>query len=270
MKAIQNQMRKRYKRYGLNTDIFGNFLFIKRIIIFILGFFTYNRYNGFNELKITGTEHLVDLPDTHVLIVSNHQTYFADVFAMYHVFCSVKNGFINSIQNPVYLLNPKLNLYYVAARETMNKGLLPKLFKYTGAVTVKRSWRNAGQAVQRTIDRKDPENIEKALRDGWVITFPQGTTKAFTPGRKGTANIIKRNRPIVVPVVIDGFRRAYGKKGIVLKKRGVVQTMRFKPPLEVDYERESVREILSKVMDAIEQSSDFLRVKPREDSETRD
>lgn len=260
-------MKKKYKRYGFNTDIFGNFLWIKRLIIFVFGSFTYNRYNGFNELKISGTEHLVDLPDTNVLIVSNHQTYFADVFAMYHVFCSVKNGYINTIKNPIYLLNPKLNLYYVAAKETMNKGLLPKIFKYTGAVTIKRSWRSAGQAVQRTIDRKDPENIEKALSDGWVITFPQGTTKAFTPGRKGTANIIKRTKPVVVPVVIDGFRRAYGKKGIVLKKKGVVQTMRFKPPLVFDYEKEGVQEILNKVMDAIEQSPEFLKVKPKDEEE---
>lgn len=255
-------MKKRYKRYGFNTDIFGNLLWVKRLIIFVFGSFTYNRYNGFNELKISGTEHLVDLPDTHVLIVSNHQTYFADVFAMYHVFCSVKNGFINTIKNPIYLLNPKLNLYYVAAKETMNKGLLPKIFKYTGAITVKRSWRSAGKAVERVIDRHDPENIEKALSDGWVITFPQGTTQAFMPGRMGCAHIIKRKKPIVVPVVIDGFRRAYGKTGIVLKKKGVTQTMRFKKPLQIDCENESVHDILDKVMDAIEQSPDFLKVRP--------
>jgi hypothetical protein len=29
------------------------------------------------------------------------------------------------------------------------------------------------------------ENIKIALNDGWVITFPQGTTKSFKPVRKG-------------------------------------------------------------------------------------
>ena len=47
---------------------------------------SYRRFNGFNKLKISGSENLVDLPKTNVLFVSNHQTYFADVAAMYHVF----------------------------------------------------------------------------------------------------------------------------------------------------------------------------------------
>ena len=48
-------------------------------------------------------------------------------------------------------------------------------------------------------------NIKKALDDGWVITFPQGTTTPFKPIRRGTAHIIKTYKPIVVPIVIDGL-----------------------------------------------------------------
>lgn len=81
-------------------DAFGHLYFLKRSLIFILGSFTYNRYNGYNQLKISGTENFKNLPDKNVLFVSNHQTYFADVFAMYHVFCATKNGFINTIKNP--------------------------------------------------------------------------------------------------------------------------------------------------------------------------
>ena len=80
---------------------------------------------------------MVNLPKNNVLFVSNHQTYFADVAAMYHVFCAVNNGYMNTIKNPVYLLNPKVDFYYVAAEETMNKGILTRIFKLAGAVTVK-------------------------------------------------------------------------------------------------------------------------------------
>ena len=54
-----------------------------------------------------------------VLFVSNHQTYFADVIAYLHVFCSVKWNFRNDISNPVYLLNPVTNTSFIAAQETM-------------------------------------------------------------------------------------------------------------------------------------------------------
>ena len=59
--------------------------------------------------------------------------------------------------------------------------------------------------------QNDTENIRIALEDGWVITFPQGTTTPFKPIRRGTAHIIKTYKPVVVPIVIDGFRRSFDK-----------------------------------------------------------
>lgn len=236
------------------TDAFGNWYILKRIVIFIFGVVSYRRFNGFNKLKITGSEHLIDLPKTNVLFVSNHQTYFADVAAMYHVFCAVNNGFINTIANPIYVLNPKVDFYYVAAEETMNKGLLTKIFKLVGAVTVKRTWRADGKDVSRKVDMSEVENILKALDNGWVISFPQGTTKAFAPGRKGTAKLVLQQRAIVVPVKINGFRRAFDKKGLRVKKTGIIPTMEFKKPLDIDYDNESPEEIMEKIMYAIEQT----------------
>ena len=67
----------------------------------------------------------------------------------------------------------------------------------------------------------DVSNITTALKDGWVITFPQGTTTPFKPIRRGTAHIIRQNKPIVIPIVIDGFRRSFDKKGLMIKKRGI-------------------------------------------------
>ncbi len=245
------------KKKNIFADSFGNIYVLKRFIIFIMGVVSYRRFNGFNKLKISGTENLVDLPDTNVLFVSNHQTYFADVAAMYHVFCAVNNGYLNTIKNPIYLLNPRVDFYYVAAEETMNNGLLTKIFKLAGAVTVKRTWRAEGKNVNRMVDMSEVDNILKALDNGWVITFPQGTTTAFAQGRKGTAKIVKQQRPIVVPIKINGFRRAFDKKGLRVKVTGVKPTLEFKKPLDIDYDNENAKEILEKIMIAIEQTPDF-------------
>lgn len=249
----------REKRSTLFRDVFGHLHVIKRFLIFMFGSISYNRYNGFNKLELKGTEYLKDLPNNNVIFVSNHQTYFADVFAMFHVFCSVKNGFINTIKNPIYLLNPKVNLYFVAAKETMSKGILPRIFAYSGCITVKRTWREGGKDINRQVDLSEVTKIGMALNDGWVITFPQGTTRAFAPGRKGTAHIIRKFKPTVIPIVIDGFQNAYDKKGLKIKEKGIVQKMIFKPPLTIDYKNDSVDVIMEKVMDAIEQSPKYSK-----------
>ena len=75
------------------------------------------------------------------------------------------------------------------------------------------------QDIKRDVNMSDITNISMALKDGWVITFPQGTTTPFKPLRKGTAHLIKQCKPLVVPIVIDGFRRSFDKKGILIKKR---------------------------------------------------
>ncbi len=204
-------------------------------------------------------EVLHNLPSENVLFVSNHQTYFADVSLMYHAFCAAKWKLKRGIRNPIYLLAPKLNVYYVAARETMESGIIPRLFALGGAITVQRTWREAGKEIHREVDPKDTENIGKALSTGWLVTFPQGTTKAFEKGRKGTAHIIKQYRPSVVPVNIDGFRRAFDKKGLLIKVRDQRLLMKFYEPLHIDYDKPA-EEILDQVMRAIKQSEEFIRV----------
>ena len=48
-----------------------------------------------------------------------------------------------------------------------------------------------GEDVNRQVKMSDVSKIGIALNDGWVITFPQGTTTPFKPIRRGTAHIIK-------------------------------------------------------------------------------
>jgi 1-acyl-sn-glycerol-3-phosphate acyltransferase len=244
----------------LKQNPFGHNLLIKKWLIRILGVLTHQRFNRFNKLKIEGSDVLKSLPETNVLFVSNHQTYFADVAAMFHVFNASLSGRVDSIKNMTYLWQPKLNIYYVAAKETMKAGLLPRILAYVGSVSIERTWRSKGQDVQRQVKMSDISNIGVALNDGWVITFPQGTTTPFKPIRKGTAHIIKKYKPIVIPIVIDGFRRSFDKKGIRIKKRNILQSMEIKPPLGIDYETESVESIVEKIEYAIEQHSSFLKV----------
>jgi 1-acyl-sn-glycerol-3-phosphate acyltransferase len=251
---------------------FGHILFLKRWLIRIFGAITHRRYRGFNELHIEGSEIIRNLPDRNVLFISNHQTYFADVVSMFHVFNASLKGREDNIKNIGYLWNPKMNIYYVAAKETMQSGLLPRIMSYAGAITVERTWRANGVDVKdkKDINPNDTENIKIALNDGWVITFPQGTTKAFKPVRKGTAHIIKEHKPIVVPIIIDGFRRSFDKKGLRMKKKGILQSFIVKEPLVIDYENDTIDEIVEKVEYAIEQHSSFLKVIPKEEIEEQE
>ncbi|MBM6500746.1 lysophospholipid acyltransferase family protein [Flavobacterium macrobrachii] len=251
---------------------FGHILFIKKWLIRVFGVLTHRRYRGFNELHIEGSEILKALPDKNVLFISNHQTYFADVVAMFHVFNASLSGRVDNIKNVGYLWQPKMNIYYVAASETMKAGLLPRILAYVGAITVERTWRAGGKDVteKREVNPNDTENIRIALNDGWVITFPQGTTKSFKPVRKGTAHIIKQHKPIVVPIVIDGFRRSFDKKGLLIKKKNILQSFIIKEPLKIDYENETIEQIVEKVEYAIEQHPSFLKVIPSEEIEEQE
>jgi len=230
---------------------------VRKLVYAIVGLVSYPGLTIVNRLKISGTEHLRSLPKKNVLFVSNHQTYFADVITFLHIFCAVKWRKKNKLGIPYYLLNPFTNVYYVAAEETMRGSWVSRLFTLAGALTVKRTWNKQSTEARRGLDPSDTRKITRALEDSWVITFPQGTTKSFAPGRKGTAHIIKQNKPIVVPVVISGFWRAFNKTGLKFKKKGVLLSVTFKPPMNIDYDA-PVEEILASVMDAIEQSKDFM------------
>jgi 1-acyl-sn-glycerol-3-phosphate acyltransferase len=244
----------------IKRNPFGHILYIKKWLIRILGTLSHRRFRGFNELKIEGSEIIKNLPDKNVLFISNHQTYFADVVAMFHVFNASLKGRVDSIKNVGYLWNPKLNLYFIAAKETMNSGLLPKIMAYAGSVSIERTWRDKGKNIKRQVKMSDISKIGTALDDGWVITFPQGTTTPFKPIRKGTAFIIKEYKPIVIPIVIDGFRRSFDKKGLRIKKKNILQSMEIKAPLDIDYENDTNDDLINKIEYAIEQHPSFLKV----------
>ena len=240
-------------------DSFGYNLLIKRSVISVFGLVTWYRFFRLNSVQIVGADKLKDLPEKGVLFVSNHQTYFADVSAMYHVFNAAKNGVYNRV--PLFsLLRPKMNIFFVAASETMKKGFLPKLMQYAGSVSIKRTWREAGKNINRSVDPKDIANIKMAMETGWTITFPQGTTRPFVKGRRGTVHLIRELNPVVVPVVINGFRRAFDKTGMFVKSTGNLLNITFKDPLDLDFSKGN-DDLLDQIMVAIEQAPEFLKIK---------
>jgi 1-acyl-sn-glycerol-3-phosphate acyltransferase len=206
------------------------------------GYLTVMQLRVLNRLRIEGIEHLKSLPSRGVLLVSNHLTHFMDPIVVFHS--------VSYLRRP-YLVWPRTNLYIVAALETMkSSGWLRRVMSYNGTICIKRTWREGDQAVERKVDPEDIEKIHTGLNGGWVLTFPQGTTRPGAPGRIGTARIIKEFRPIVVPVQLRGFREAFDVTGLKLRKMGVDLLIRYGRPLDIPYDQPADA-ILGAVMEGI-------------------
>ena len=226
----------------MKKNIFGQTILIKRLIIALVGLITHRTFRS-QRFQIIGSKYLNNIPEKNVLFVSNHQTYFYDVIAMLHVFNSSAKGRIDTVKKPKYLVSPKTNLYYIASLETMKKSFITKLLTYAGAVLVQRSWRESGEDVNREIRAEDPNKIRLALEDGWVITFPRGTTNNRKPVRKGTAHIIKDNNPTVIPVKISGFNEVFQRNGLKVINRKLPFSIEISEPLSSDIYSRSIDDI---------------------------
>lgn len=225
--------------------------FVKGFVMAFVGLVSYPGLAIFNKLKVEGTEHIKNIPQKNVLFLSNHQTYFAEVIAILHIFCAVKWGKKNRLGVPYYLISPFTGAYFVSAATTMKKNIVHRIFALAGSIMVKRTWNNTSE-IRSGLDPSDTRKILKVLHQSWVINFPQGTTQQFAQGRKGSAFLIKQNKPVVIPIVVDGFNVAFDKKGLRLKKRGTQLSIKFKPPLQIDY-NDTTENIMRLVMSSIEQ-----------------
>ena len=229
----------------MNKNIFGQYLIIKKAIIRTIGVLTHKTFNN-KRFNIQGTTILNEIPKHNVLFISNHQTYFYDVIAMLHVFNASVNGRRDSLKNILYLLKPKSNIYFIAALETMKASLISKILSYAGSILIKRTWREAGKEITRNIRSEDFDNIIKALNDGWVITFPRGTTDNSKPVRSGTAYIIKQTNPIVIPVKIDGFGDVFERNSLKIKNKTKPFSIKFGNALKFN-DNESIESITNQI-----------------------
>jgi 1-acyl-sn-glycerol-3-phosphate acyltransferase len=213
---------------------------MKRLLFGALGVYDWLRFEVFNNARFEGREHLRGLPPRGVLFVSNHLTYYIDVLAIHQAIAGPRCRFLDGFR-------ANTNLRFIAAAETLNeRGWAPKIFNYTGAVLVRRTWREAGRDIKRPVQRDDVERIGAALRRGWLLTFPQGTTTPGAPVRKGTAHIIREHRPIVVPVHLEGFDKAFARKGLRRIAKNVDLLVRFGAPLPITGD-EPVTEIVDMI-----------------------
>ncbi len=212
----------------------------------------------FNRLEVEGREVLEQLPRSNVLFVSSHQTFYMEGMAMMSEFNRIRHPWIHWFWKAV-----TGHCYYIVAIETAQReGLMLRLIEWAGAVTVTRTWRRGTQSLEKGEVpmgqvKRDQEKVVRAIKDGWVITFPQGTIKPFAKGRSGTAYIIKQAGCIVVPVVIDGFSKAFHESSLGrIKKPGTVLKLKFKAPLDINYD-DPPEVIVNQIMEAIEQSERF-------------
>jgi 1-acyl-sn-glycerol-3-phosphate acyltransferase len=148
-----------------------------------------------NDVHVEGDGVLKDLPRRNVVFLANHQTYFLEALTFFDL-VYVRHQF--PLEDPV--------LRFSAAEETMKKNLLTKLMTLAGGVTFRRSFREGGADVQRAVDLDGVSRVEEAIRDGWLLHFPAGTTRRGAPLRSGVSRLLHNRKAIALPVRIDGFR----------------------------------------------------------------
>jgi len=194
-----------------------------------------------NDIHVEGDEILKDLPRRNVVFLSNHQTYFLEAVTFFDL-VYVRHQF--PLEAPV--------LRFSAAEETMKKNLLTKLMTLAGGVTFKRSFREGGIDVQRPVDMDGVERVEEAIRDGWLLHFPAGTTRRGAPLRAGVSRLLHNTKAVAVPVRVDGFRDLLLHKQLPGKLFRSC-SVKIHPPLELHdfysqpYRKEAGQRILAEL-----------------------
>ncbi len=127
-----------------------------------------------NDVRVRGASLLHRLPRRNVVFLSKHQTYFLEAVAFFDLVYA-RHQF--DFEDPV--------LRFSAAEETMKKNLLTSLLARAGSVTLRRSFRDAGGDTSRPVDTLGAAKVEKAIRTGWLLHFPAGTTRKGGAAARG-------------------------------------------------------------------------------------
>jgi 1-acyl-sn-glycerol-3-phosphate acyltransferase len=198
-----------------------------------------------NDVQVEGDGVLKKLPRRNVVFLANHQTYFLEALAFFDL-VYVRHQF--PLEDPI--------VRFSAAEETMKKNLLTKLMTLCGGVTFRRSFREGGVDVKRPVDMDGVARVEEAIRDGWLLHFPAGTTKRGAPLRAGVSRLLHNTQAVALPVRVDGFRDLLLHKQVPGKlfKRC---SLKIQPPLDLDsfyaapYQKEEGTRLLRQLEDLI-------------------
>lgn len=184
--------------------------------------FTIPYFKLLNRVDVIGRERLNTLPKRGVVFLSNHQTYFTEAIAFFDAVYR-RRGI--SWEDPF--------LRFSAAEETMGKNLATSVLTTGGAVTFRRSHRHGGVDLQRSVDLEGIARIEQAIRSGWLLHFPTGTTRDGAPIRPGVSRLLHSTQAVAVPMRVDGFREMLLHKQIPgrIRRRA---SIRIEEPLDLD------------------------------------
>jgi 1-acyl-sn-glycerol-3-phosphate acyltransferase len=185
--------------------------------------FTVPYFTILNDVQVEGDEVLDTLPRRNVVFLANHQTYFLEAIAFFDL-VYVRHQF--PLEDPV--------VRFSAAEETMKQNLLTKLMTLAGGVTFKRSFRDAGEDVRRPVDLEGVARIEEAIKAGWLLHFPAGTTRKGAPLRSAVTRLLHNAKAVALPLRVDGFRELLLHKQVPGKLFRQC-TLKIHPPLPLDW-----------------------------------
>lgn len=224
----------------------GSERFLRRNLIRFVGYgLTFPYFRVLNTVEIKNQELLLALPRKNVIFLSNHQTYFTEAIALYDL-VYMRMGL--PLEDPF--------IRFSAATETMKKNLVTEILTLAGGVTFRRSFREGGVDIKRPVDLEGVSKVEQAIKEGWLLHFPTGTTKVDAPIRPGIAQLLHRAQATVVPMRIRGFRDLL-LKGQIPGRVGKTATMEFLPPLDLarfydePFNKEEGRKLIELIGDLI-------------------
>jgi 1-acyl-sn-glycerol-3-phosphate acyltransferase len=217
----------------------------RALFIAFAGAFTIPYFKVLNRVDVVGRERLNALPKRGVVFLSNHQTYFTEAIAFFDAVYRRRG--INW-EDPY--------LRFSAAEETMRKNLATSLLTTAGAVTFQRSHRHGGIDLRRSVDFEGIGRIEQAIRSGWLLHFPTGTTREGAPIRPGVSRLLHSTQAVAVPMRVDGFREMLLHKQIPgrIRRRA---SIRIDEPLDLSrfyaqpYTPEAGAQVAARIADAI-------------------
>ena len=227
------------------AQVFLNRWLRRGIIAGIGSGFTIPYFALLNDVRVKGDELLETLPRRNVVFLANHQTYFLEALSFFDLVY---------VRHQFHLEDPLLR--FSAAEETMKKNLLTKLMSLAGGVTFRRSFREGGVDVKRPVDMDGVARVEEAIKEGWLLHFPAGTTKKGAPLRSGVSRLLHNTKAVALPLRVDGFRDLLLHKQLPGK---LFQrcSLKIHPPLDLDafyakpYSREDGARLLHHLEDTI-------------------